>query len=89
MTVFRIGGEEFVIILPSTNTHEALKIAARICNQISSNKFYLESIKANIQVTVSIGVASKESNDDAVSDIISRADVALYSAKRNGRNQVA
>lgn len=79
----RWGGEEFLIVCPSTNIQGALHLAntlrALIANMI------LRDVKP---VTISIGVASLHNDDTQISDILKRVDSALYDAKRNGRNCV-
>ena len=82
----RLGGEEFVALLPETHQFDAERIAERIRSEIESTAIDLpETI---LFATVSIGVAgySKEMQD--VGELITRADEAMYRAKRDGRNQV-
>jgi len=86
--VCRIGGEEFVIVLPNTNAEVAAKIADRMRRNVSSNPFNVGAGKGPLTVTVSIGVAAVESQTDTMETILKRADEALYSAKRSGRNRV-
>jgi diguanylate cyclase (GGDEF)-like protein len=78
----RYGGEEFSILLPQTTSEIAVAIAERIREKVESAEF------PNRQVTVSIGVASCTNTNCTVQEIIKRADVALYEAKRRGRNNV-
>lgn len=78
----RYGGEEFAILLPQTALDEALQIAERIRNQVEKAEF------GGRQVTVSIGIASISKEVDSPRDLISAADVALYTAKNRGRNNV-
>lgn len=82
----RIGGEEFLAFLPETQISQAIKVAERICKSIGS--FRIKIDQQNIQITVSIGVATYEAPDRKIDDILKRADEALYEAKRRGRNQV-
>jgi len=81
----RVGGEEFVIILPNTKIVEALKIAQKIRKYFENNSFEYHSTP--IHFTVSIGVTSYKKGDDII-EVIKRADDALYEAKRRGRNRV-
>lgn len=78
----RYGGEEFAILLPQTSSDEAAQIGERIRKRIEKNEFPQRN------VTVSIGIASCSNEVDSSKDLISAADVALYSAKNQGRNNV-
>ncbi|QBP42448.1 GGDEF domain-containing protein [Paenisporosarcina antarctica] len=80
--VARMGGEEFIIILPYTNKKEAQVIAERIRLNIDHGNW------ENTRITVSIGVTTYEINDNA-NNLISRADEALYQSKKDGRNRVS
>ncbi|MFQ3204918.1 MAG: two-component system cell cycle response regulator [Pseudoalteromonas tetraodonis] len=79
--IARWGGEEFTIILPNTSLTNALAQANALKDYISTHPV------ANIQLTISIGVATI-SSDDSVISVLERADSALYEAKNNGRNSV-
>ncbi|MCR9176732.1 MAG: PleD family two-component system response regulator [Alphaproteobacteria bacterium] len=84
--VARLGGEEFVIIMPDTQEHFAEQVAERIRDKISDTRVTLKS-GVEIAVTVSIGLAMREP-DDTVESLLKAADVALYQAKNSGRNRV-
>ena len=96
--VARIGGEEFLIVLPNTSQAEAQKAALRLCNRISEKPIILDRSKSPLTVTVSIGLAVNEtlstflptSEDGPLSpqELIARADKALYQAKQCGRNRI-
>ncbi|MEG3085056.1 diguanylate cyclase [Sphingomonas sp. PB2P12] len=77
----RYGGEEFVIILPATDPQTALKIAERVRKTIEGSAEDQQPM-----VTVSLGIASTRGEDSARA-ILKRADIALYEAKRAGRNR--
>jgi two-component system, cell cycle response regulator len=83
----RTGGEEFVLILPGTDMQLAEKIAERLRKGVASKPFLIGGDIA-ISVTVSAGVAWLQGIDDSVEKLLKRADTALYSAKREGRNRV-
>ena len=85
-TLCRIGGEEFAIILPSTNDIDALTIAERIRQSVALSNIPIED-NTTINVTVSIGVTEYMTIDAAISDTLIRADKALYQAKEKGRNR--
>jgi diguanylate cyclase (GGDEF)-like protein len=84
--VFRYGGEEFAVILPSTDMKGGKHVAERIRRNICDARF--EDGGVSIQVTTSIGVASCPENATGIRDLILSADNALYAAKRNGKNCV-
>jgi len=84
--VFRYGGEEFVIILNRIDDKQCQIITNRILNLISGNRLIYKG--QNIGVTISIGT-TKYINSDTPDTFITRADNALYTAKKNGKNQVA
>jgi len=81
----RYGGEEFLLVLPSTKITGAIKLAKRIKDSIENHIFEFD--KNDIKFTVSIGVTSVGLNDDYES-LISRVDEALYEAKHKGRNRI-
>jgi diguanylate cyclase (GGDEF)-like protein len=83
----RFGGEEFVMLLPETDIEGARQLAERICQDIRERPF--DSGSGSITITVSIGVSGIRSDDQSYSNILERADRALYQAKREGRDRVA
>ena len=97
--VARIGGEEFMIILPSTSAAEAKEAGQRLCSEISSKPFVVPGSARQIDVTISVGMAvsgvedpewsENTSAESAGQAVLARADKALYAAKGRGRNQAA
>ena len=85
--VGRYGGEEILIFLPDTDLVPALQIAERICSSIAGT-LVIDS-QHTINVSVSIGVATKDENTLHLETLIARADQAMYVAKHKGRNRVA
>jgi two-component system cell cycle response regulator len=85
---FRTGGEEFVIVLPSTDRAVALKVAERLRRSVSAKPFNAGARAGPLPVTISVGIASLESPNDTLEELLKRADLALYRAKREGRNRV-
>jgi diguanylate cyclase (GGDEF)-like protein len=82
----RIGGEEFLVLLPDTGLDDALPIAERL--RQSANTLMLDDLAPGLRVTLSIGAATLEPGDAALVDLMRRADLALYRAKRRGRDRV-
>ncbi|HEX7058693.1 MAG TPA: GGDEF domain-containing protein [Solirubrobacterales bacterium] len=81
-SIYRVGGEEILVILPGADREGALEIAERL------RKVVRERRPIGIAVTVSIGVAISQSNAVNTDDLITRADAALYAAKAGGRDAV-
>ena len=83
----RLGGDEFAMILPETGLKQAVEVAHRVLDGIREQA--LATPKGPIHLTGSFGVANVRETDDAVETIVKRADEALYTIKRRGRNGVA
>lgn len=87
--VARYGGEEFALILPDADSATTREVAARACAAVAALRIPNEGAARGI-VTVSIGIAAAVPSSRATAEqLIEAADVALYQAKHNGRNQVA
>jgi len=91
----RIGGEEFLILLPETNLEGATEFAERLRSDIAKTT-YETSLSIPMQITISIGIALFNPNhhpntaqDILLSDLVNQADMSMYTAKQNGRNQIA
>ncbi|MCL1066400.1 GGDEF domain-containing protein [Shewanella olleyana] len=82
----RIGGEEFLLILPNTDLEQAVEIAERLRLSIEQHQFSFNDIK--LQFTVSLGVSVRHTETGSLADMIKCADTGLYKAKNSGRNQV-
>ncbi|QUJ75234.1 diguanylate cyclase [Sulfitobacter albidus] len=88
-TVARIGGEEFLILLPTTSPACARRIGERLRDAIAATPFSLPGGHRPVRITMSFGLAlSGGGRDEAPEDLLARADKALYAAKTRGRNQV-
>lgn len=85
--VGRYGGEEFLILLPNTDLESASKQAARLCKQARELNIQLDD--RSIPITLSIGVAHFKNGIDTWQTLLTRADTAMYDAKRRGRDQWA
>ena len=83
----RLGGEEFVIVMPDTPHSVATKIAQRVLAAVESDPFSIENGARQIPITVSIGLAER-GLDANPENLLRRADTALYHSKNNGRNRV-
>ena len=84
----RLGGEEFVVVMPDTDLSKAYLVAERLRQCIAGQPFLVGDAIAALDITASVGVATLEFPDDAPETILKRADQALYCAKRDGRNRV-
>jgi diguanylate cyclase (GGDEF)-like protein len=87
-TLARLGGEEFVILLPETDLVEARHIAERLRRTLEHTPIHTDA--GPLRVTISIGALSHPTSDDdlPVHKLVQRADQAMYRAKRSGRNRV-
>ena len=84
----RFGGEEFVVVMPDTDLALAKVVAERIRQEVSAHPFIVRHGSEQLSITASMGVSSLDDEDDSPDKLIKRADVALYNAKRRGRNRV-
>jgi diguanylate cyclase len=82
----RFGGEEFILLLPQTPLHDAVLAVEKIRKHIETRPFHFQN--KPVPLTISAGVA-QYSNGEEIETWLARADSALYSSKRNGRNQVS
>lgn len=83
----RLGGEEFVALLPETPGEAAMAAAERLRDAVARMSLPLAGSE-NLTFTISVGVTAPREADVSLADMLSRADEALYEAKRNGRNRV-
>jgi len=81
-TIYRVGGEEILVILPGAGREDAIEIAERLRREVHERR------PVGVHVTVSIGVAVSEPDFVDADDLVARADAALYAAKAGGRNLV-
>ncbi|MEO9131651.1 MAG: diguanylate cyclase [Sphingomonas sp.] len=82
----RIGGEEFGVLMPRTTRAQAEMVTERLRHAVANTPFALPSEKV-IEVTLSAGLAMRERGEDSTR-LLSRTDIALYMAKKDGRNLV-
>ncbi|MBW8329550.1 MAG: diguanylate cyclase [Thiobacillus sp.] len=84
-SVCRIGGEEFLVICPNTDLKSAMQSAERLRANLSAKRIVIGQTEQTL--TVSIGVATRESGTPDMDALVSIADQALYAAKEAGRNR--
>lgn len=82
----RYGGEEFCVVLPDTVAEGAYHVAERI--RLAVERTTLRAYDAKISVTVSIGTSTLPQDGHNLTDLLDKADWAMYKAKKNGRNRV-
>jgi len=82
----RFGGEEFLMVCPSSTPAEAAKAAERIREAVAAHVVHCNG--NDISVTISLGVASRSTGAETPEELIKQADEALYQAKESGRNKV-
>lgn len=83
----RYGGEEFLVVFPGTTASSATIALRHLADRLRLNKIYLPD-KSQIQVTFSAGIAEQKDSTETLDRILERADNALYTAKKEGRDQV-
>jgi two-component system cell cycle response regulator len=83
----RLGGEEFVVLMPDTDLAAAEHVAGRLKESIAATPFSIKTLEVPIHVTCSIGVTVERAGDTFES-MLERADQGLYEAKESGRNRV-
>ncbi|MFV0934144.1 GGDEF domain-containing protein [Pseudomonas jessenii] len=82
----RLGGEEFAVVLPHTDRHQALDTAERLRDTIAESTLTCHGVSLNLTVSVGLALYSQEVN--SLENMLDSADKALYQAKKNGRNRV-
>jgi two-component system, cell cycle response regulator len=86
--ICRLGGEEFVIVMPETDPIMGFRIADRLRQSVAERPFAIRGGREEIAVTVSIGLTGLRGHDSSPDTLLKRADEALYKAKKAGRNRV-
>jgi two-component system cell cycle response regulator len=84
----RLGGEEFVVVMPGTDMEDARRIAERIRRDVGSTPFRVMGGRELLNVTISIGVAACTGAGDTPEALLKRADEGVYEAKAAGRDRV-
>ncbi len=80
------GGEEFVILLPETDSTSAAKVAEKLRNVVENIEFLHR--KETVRITISLGVTEAVPGDKNHQEVFSRMDKAMYTAKNAGRNRI-
>ncbi len=87
--VARLGGEEFVVVMPETSLQVAHGIAERLREYVAATPIALSDKGLETTITISVGCAClSEGKTETMESVLRRADAALYKAKENGRNRV-
>jgi len=81
-SIYRIGGEEILVVLPGAAKEDATGVAQRLCRAVRERR------PGGMEVTISVGVAVSRSGPIDTHELINLADSALYSAKAGGRDRV-
>ena len=81
-SIYRVGGEEILVVLPGADRADGVEIAERLCQSVRERR------PVGVPVTISVGVAVSHSNEVDTDDLVARADAALYAAKAGGRDTV-
>lgn len=85
----RLGGEEFLVVLPDTDLETSSGIGERLLTVVSEKQFDVNELSVPISVTISVGMAHIHADEGmTMSCLLKNADEALYKAKENGRNQL-
>jgi diguanylate cyclase (GGDEF)-like protein len=82
----RLGGEEFLVVLPDTTLEVALQIAERLRRRVES--LPMGNLAPGLRITASVGAALGDHEADDMAELVRRADNAMYRAKDAGRNRV-
>jgi diguanylate cyclase (GGDEF)-like protein len=82
----RVGGEEFVALLPGSSAADAMLVAERLRVEVSA--LALDELAPGLTITISLGVTELRPSDRSLDQLLRRADRALYEAKKQGRNRV-
>ena len=87
-TAIRLGGEEFVVLMPNVDSRVAFVAAERLRTMVEKEPFVISEEGDTLSATISIGVATGTAGDVKLVELLERADQALYAAKNGGRNRV-
>jgi two-component system cell cycle response regulator len=86
--VCRLGGEEFIVVMPDTPLDVARQVGERVCATVAAEPFRGGQPASRLSITASVGVAALGEVSEGIDELFNRVDLALYAAKREGRNRV-
>jgi putative nucleotidyltransferase with HDIG domain len=86
-TVARFGGEEFAILMPETTEEQAFLRVEAIRMAIAEAEYEVATYEAPLKATMSFGIAGRNGGNQTATKLVHCADIAVYQAKQNGRNQ--
>jgi len=84
----RYGGEEVLVITPVDSNNNGIMLYQRICDAVSAQEIKIKDLSISVTISGGMTAYSADNNDQTITELIARADEALYQAKDNGRNQV-
>ena len=84
----RYGGDEFVLLLPHTSAADGRILADRLCQRLASSDLKVGDRKVSLRTSFGVAELGPQDDDDSGTELVRRADEALYSAKRSGRGRV-
>ncbi|UCH23343.1 MAG: diguanylate cyclase [Deltaproteobacteria bacterium] len=84
----RYAGDEFMILLKDCDKSASMQLGGQLLQHVRENQFQLNDHKGSLNITISLGIASAPQDARTGRGLIQKADTALYSAKKNGRNQL-
>ncbi len=84
----RLGGEEFVVVMPGASLEDATRVADRIRRDVAAQPFPIMGGAEGLTITISVGVAASSGGQDTPEALLKRADEGVYEAKAHGRNKV-
>lgn len=84
----RYGGEEFVVCLPDVTVEQAKIVAERMRRAVEENRIMLSNDQSSLNITASFGLVFLQRDTDNIDTLLSKADISMYKAKTNGRNNV-
>jgi len=87
-TIGRLGGEEFLVVLPECNQQEARAASERLRSAVASHKFVAGQQRIEITISIGVFVPAPANPDVTVQNVLDATDKALYAAKNGGRNRV-
>ena len=85
--VARYGGDEFIVMLPETTSSEALTTAERVRRCLEESHFGIGPNETSVTIKTSIGIAAFPEHDQELAGVLRKADAALYTSKRLGKNR--